>query len=399
VISPPDILIVGGGPVGWASALACVRAHPKASIAAVDRAEPPAMPSGMLDTRVYTVTEDNLAWLASCGVELDETRTAEVDTIRVFDQAGNNSLTVDARDARSERLAKVVEHDALTAAIALRAKALGVRFIRGEAKGSGILDDRRYVELADNNLLSAKLAIVAEGANSKLRDAIGIRAIQRDYERVGVVAHFNLANAHCFEARQWFLPDRSILALLPLPDIHNKPAASMVWSTTKTHGEQLAAMSPQELCATVANATNGQVAIEAALTPCVAFPLRMVRSDDPVAERALVVGDAAHAVHPLAGQGVNLGFGDARALEEVLTEAARVGHDFGHALLLSKFRRNRYAAVLAMQAATDGLARIYNLNTSYLATTPLSLAAIGDLGMRVLGKLPAFRRLVSSAAG
>lgn len=393
-----DIVVVGGGPVGWACALACVREHPRARIAVIDRTPPPAAPHGAIDTRVYTVTDENLAWLAACGVCLDDERAASVDRIRVFDQSGVNALTVNSRDAHRARLAAVFEHEALTAAIATRALALGVQCVHGEAKGSGVMDDQRYVALDDGALVNAKLAVVAEGAASKTRDALGVRVLQRDYQRVGIVAHFHIETAHRGEARQWLLPDQTILALLPLPDANGKPAVSMVWSTTKTHSEALLAMSADQLCDAVTQATRCAVNVLALLNRAVAFPLRLARVDDPVAERALIVGDAAHAIHPLAGQGVNLGFGDARALGEILTEAHRVGGDFGHALLLSKFRRSRYAAVLAMQAATDGLARIYNLNTSYFANSPLAAAAIGDFGMRVLGKLPAFRRLVSSVA-
>jgi 2-polyprenylphenol 6-hydroxylase len=393
-----DILIVGGGPVGWACALASMRAQPRARVTVIDRNAPPAAPQSMIESRVYTVTDDNLAWLAECGISFDETRAATVEAIRVFDQSGNNALTIDARDARSERLAQVFEHDALTAAIAARAAALGVTFVCGDSKSTSVLDDQRYVELADGQLLNAKLVVVAEGAGSQLRDALGVHVMQRDYERVGVVAHFNVEPSHRFEARQWFLPDQSILALLPLPTIEGRTAVSMVWSTTKTHGDALVAMSADELGKVLVQNTNGALREASPLTKALAFPLKLARVADPVAERALVVGDAAHAIHPLAGQGVNLGFGDARALSETLGQAERVNGDFGHALLLAKYRRSRYAAVLAMQAATDGLARIYNLNMSYLANSPIAPAAIGDIGMRVLGKLPAFRRLVSSAA-
>ncbi len=353
----------------------------------------------MIDTRVYTVSHDNLEWLNKHGVALDMSRSAQVDAIRVFDQHGSLALRIDSRDARRTRLASVVEHDALTAAIATRAKALGVQFVQGSAKATGLVDHERYVALGDGSVLTASVVIVADGADSKLRTALGVATTAREYERVGVVAHFQLAKPHRCEARQWFAADRSILALLPLPDLHGKPAASMVWSTTAAHAEQLRHLNPSALCESVTNVAAGQVEITSALTPTAAFALRMVRVADPVAARAVVVGDAAHAVHPLAGQGVNLGFADARALEEALGAGELVGNDFGHALLLSKFRRNRYAAVLAMQAATDSLARIYNLDTSYLANTPQTLSAIGDLGMRILGKLPAFRRLVSSVAG
>lgn len=392
-----DILVAGGGPVGWSCALSCALALPRARIGVVDRAIPPTMPSGGLETRVYTVNEDNLAWLAANGVLLDETRMADVERIRVFDQAGMSALSVDTRDAKRARLAKVAEHDALTAAIAERAHALQVKFIEGEIKGTGILDQYRYLELADGSLLNTSLAIVAEGKHSGLRDALGLQTVHRDYERFGVVAHLVIESPHRGEARQWFLPDQTILALLPLPDRNGRACVSMVWSVPKSRADALRSMSADTLCATVSDATRLTVRAMEALTSAVAFPLKLARVADPVAERAVVVGDAAHAVHPLAGQGVNLGFGDAIALGNVLQAASAVNEDLGHALLLAKFRRTRYAAVLAMQAATDGLARIYNLESSLFTDSSIAPAAIGDFGMRLLGKLPAFRRFVSSA--
>jgi 2-polyprenylphenol 6-hydroxylase len=396
-----DLIVVGGGPVGWACALAAAASGAPAGlrVAVVDRATLPSMPSGMIDTRVYAMTADHLNWLETLGVSLDAARTCDVETIRVFDQAGSNALTVDMRDSRSSRLASIVEHDALTQAIATRARALGVQFVAGEAKQSGTLDNTRYVELGDGQLANARLVIVADGARSTLRDALGVQVLRRDYERCGVVAHFAIDAPHRGEARQWFLPEQSILALLPLPDITGAAAVSMVWSTTSEHSQWLLAASESELCNAVTKATGSRVRALSRLAPCRSFPLSLARVADPVAERALVVGDAAHAVHPLAGQGVNLGLGDAEALADLLNSIEQVAGDVGHPLLLAKFRRSRYAAVLAMQAATDGLARIYNLDTSYFANSPTATAAIGDLGMRVLGKLPAFRRLVSSVAG
>jgi 2-polyprenylphenol 6-hydroxylase len=401
-----DVIIVGGGPVGWACALACANAQinvqkgtqKKLNLCVIDRVAPPAALTGMIEPRVYTVTADNLKWLSSAGVSFDSARTSDVEVIRVFDQSSANALTIDTRDAKSMRLAAVIEHDALTAAIAARAMELGVQFIRGEANATGLLDQSRYVELDNRDIKSAKLVIVADGARSKLRDALGVHVLHRDYERVGVVAHLAVAQPHRFEARQWFLPDRSIFALLPLPDIDGRPAVSMVWSTTVAHGETLSAMNGDELANTVSAATGHRVDARGVLSRCVSFPLRLARVSDPVVERALVVGDAAHAIHPLAGQGVNLGFGDAQALAAMLAKASLVDGNCGHPLLLAKFRRSRYAAVLAMQTATDGLARIYNLNTSFLAGSLIAPATIGDLGMRLLGKLPAFRRFVSSAA-
>jgi 2-polyprenylphenol 6-hydroxylase len=391
-----DVIVVGGGPVGWACALAIKKTAGRVCV--VDRAATPKMPSGAMQSRVYTVAANHLRWLEEHDVALDHARCAEVDRICVFTQSGLLALNVDARDARKARLAKVVEHEHLSAAAALRALQIGVAHVHGEVAASGMLDGKRYVELADGSLLNAKLVVFAQGANTNLLDTLGVHSIRRDYQRVAVVANFAASDAHRGAAQQWFLPDQSILALLPLPNDADRSAVSMVWSTTAMHAAALQAMPEPELCAAVSHATGNALRLSTVIAGCKQFPLQLVRVADPVLERALVVGDAAHAVHPLAGQGVNLGFADAIALGAALSLVAQVDGDAGHQLLLAKYRRSRYAAVAAMQAATDGLARIYNLSSAENSSPLLPSAAVGDLGMRVLGTLPAFRRILSSAA-
>ncbi|TAG70680.1 MAG: hypothetical protein EAZ24_13645 [Burkholderiales bacterium] len=399
---PFDLLIVGGGPVGWACALAATRAseqmrHPL-SIALVDASPPRAVPTGLFEPRVYTVTEENLAWCRDSRVAFDAARLCDVSEICVFDQQGSQALNVSARDARRPRLASVIEHDTLTHALAARAEKAGVEFVEASIGESGVLDQDRYVETSRGALLNAKLVIVAEGARSKLRAALQIATVERDYERFGVVAHFSVRAPHLGQARQWFLPDRTILALLPLPDVDGAPAVSMVWSCSPEQAERLKLLTAAALCEAVSVASRNQVNIDRALSSPQAFPLRLLRASDPVAERAILVGDAAHAVHPLAGQGVNLGLGDAIGLQAALASSSAVGFDVGHPLVTTKFRRLRYTAVLAMQTATDGLARLYNLDQSLFAMQPTALATVADAGMRVLGRLPAFRRALSSAA-
>lgn len=400
--APFDLLVVGGGPVGWACALAATRASERMSrklaIAVVDASAPRPAPTGLFEPRVYTVTEENLAWCRERGVEFDRSRLCDVAGIRVFDQQGNPALSISARDARRTRLAAVIEHDALTHALATRARNAGVEWVSANVGETGVLDQHRYVETSNGELLNAKLVVVAEGVRSTLRERLKIHAVERDYERFGVVAHFSVSAPHLGQARQWFLPDRSILALLPLPDVEDAAAVSMVWSCSTEQADRLKGMTAAALCEAVSVATRNQVSIFRALSTPQAFPLRLLRASDPVSERAILVGDAAHAVHPLAGQGVNLGLGDAIGLESTLIESPSVGYDPGHALMTAKFRRLRYSAVLAMQTATDGLARLYNLDQSLFAMQPMVLADVADAGMRVLGRLPAFRRALSSAA-
>jgi len=388
------VLVAGGGPVGWACALAARQSlGSRARIAVVERAPPPAVaPGSPLSPRVYTISSGNTDWLRAQGVRFAESRMAAVNAIVVNGRDGGESLRVNERDSARDLLAWVMEHEALTEAIAARAQALGIELVPGSCVATQIDGASRLLELADRSLHSARLVVIADGAASALRELAGVEWRRRDYPQHGVVAHLECAAPHRGAARQWFMADGTILALLPLPDIDGAPAVSMVWSADVERAQLLTAMPVTQLLDEINRATAGEAGVTAVRSPARAFPLTLVRAPDPVVERAVVVGDAAHAVHPLAGQGVNLGLGDARALAETLAAAATFAGDAGHALLLGRYRRSRYAATLAMQATTDGLFRLYN-QTQH----PLLMAA-GDAGMRLFGRLPAFRRILSSAA-
>ena len=391
-----DVVVAGGGPVGWACALAAqVSLGKRARIAVIERDPLPIISTGdPISARVYTVASGNLAWLKEHGVKIDEKRSAAVTDIQVFGRDGGDSLRVDANDAGLIELAHVIEHEALAVVIAERAQQAGVTLIVGEciALHDGDDDGARTVELADRRLLRSRLVIAADGAHSRLREAVGMAVSRHTYPQHGVVANLCCATSHQSTARQWFLPDGSILALLPLPSHEGSPSVSMVWSVAAERAEFLCALSERELLAEINAASADALGACAVINGTRSFPLALLRLPNPVAERFLAVGDAAHTMHPLAGQGVNVGLADARCLFELWQRAPQVHGDPGHPLLLSRYRRERYGPTLAMQLATDGLFRLYNQ-----IDHPFLMAA-GDAGMRLLGRLPAFRRTLSSSA-
>ena len=390
-----DVVIAGAGPVGWACALAAqVSLGKRARIAVIERDPLPIIkPDDPISARVYTVASGNLAWLGEHGVKIDEARSAAVTDIQVFGRDGGESLCIDADDAGLNELARVIEHEALAAALGARALQAGVTLIAGESialHDAG--NSTRTVELADRSLLQARLVLAADGAHSRLRDAAGLDVSRHAYPQHGVVANLRCTRSHQSVARQWFLPDGSILALLPLPTGDGVPSVSMVWSVAADRAEFLCALSDSELLAEINAASGDVLGVCAVINGTRSFPLALLRLPNPVAERFLAVGDAAHTMHPLAGQGVNVGLADARCLFDLWQRATDVHGDPGHSLLLSRYRRERYGPTLAMQLATDGLFRLYN-QVNY----PLLMAA-GDAGMRLLGRLPAFRRTLSSSA-
>jgi len=396
-----DVLVTGGGPVGWACALAARRALGAAArVAVVERDALPAAGSqndlAPLSARVYTVAAGNLHWLGTQGVVFNARRCATVTDMRVFGRNSAESLHIRAADTGEDELARVVEHEALTTAIAQAAVQAGVLLVQGE--GVDLHDvsdagaDAKLLELADRSLLQARVVVIADGVQSRLREAAGLVATRHSYPQHGVVANLIAETGHRDTAVQWFLPDGSILALLPLPDVAGAPAVSMVWSTDPQRAASLCTMTDEELLRAI-NAVSGQnIRLRAVAGRPRSFPLNLLRLADPVSRRVLAVGDAAHAMHPLAGQGVNVGLADARCLSDLWSGTGMAADDPGHPLLLSRYRRQRYGPTLAMQLTTDGLFRLYNQSEQ-----PLLMAA-GDAGMRLLGRVPAFRRTLSTAA-
>ena len=389
-----DVVIAGGGPVGWACALAAQASlGKKARVGVVERDQLPAVStSDPISARVYTVASGNLAWLGENGVAIDMARSAAVTDIRVFGRDGVEALHVDANDVGLNGLARVIEHEALALAIAQRALQAGVTLIAGECIALHDGDGARSVELADRSLLQSRLVLAADGAHSRLRDAAGMEPSRHAYPQRGVVANLRCKKSHRSIARQWFLPDGSILALLPLPADDGAPSVSMVWSAATERAADLCALPEPELLAEINAVSGDALSVCRVINGARSFPLALLRVPNPVARRFLAVGDAAHAMHPLAGQGVNVGLADARSLFDLWRRAPDVHGDPGHPLLLARYRRQRYGPTLAMHLATDGLFRLYNQPDRTF------LMAAGDAGMRLLGRLPAFRRTLSSSA-
>ena len=203
------------------------------------------------------------------------------------------------------------------------------------------------LQLADGQHLTAKLMIAADGGNSWMRAQAGLNQQKTVYEHVGVVANFEVELSHQNIARQWFLED-GILAWLPLAG--NR--VSMVFSTNLS--QQLLALTPSELAEHVAQAGGDALGKMHCITPAVAFPLLKQNASALIANRLALVGDAAHQLHPMAGQGVNLGFRDVVALAQVLAERNLLA-DIGDRFVLRRYERARKADVLAMQGLTHAL--------------------------------------------
>lgn len=376
-----DIVIVGGGLVGASLAQALATQW---RVALIERTVPPA-PShadGDWDNRVYAISPGSQAFLAGIGA-WPPRRPGWIRQMDVRGDAGG-AIRFDALDLASEALAATVENRSLQAslwqALAGRVTVLAGSVLKTVRFGS----DAVSLTLDDGRLLRARLAVAADGAQSWLRGAGGIEFRRWPYQQRGVVANFVCERPHADIARQWFRAD-GILAWLPLPG--NR--ISIVWSTDDAHAEALLALAPQDLADKVAAAGGHALGRLQLLTAPAAFPLALGRAEQMVAPRLALVGDAAHTIHPLAGQGVNLGFGDAAALAEVL--AAVPGRDPGDTALLQRYARRRAEAVLRMQTVCDGLHKLFSPKHPFLG--PLR-----NLGLNLTDRAGPLKRLLMQQA-
>jgi ubiquinone biosynthesis UbiH/UbiF/VisC/COQ6 family hydroxylase len=241
--------------------------------------------------------------------------------------------------------------------------------------------DAAQVTLADGALIQAQLVIGTDGGDSWVRRAAGIAARVSDYHQLGVVANFETEKNHGGAAFQWFRAD-GVLALLPLPG--NR--VSMVWSAAADHAQTLLAMDAPALADAVAAASGGVVGGLRLMTPAAGFPLRLAHIDNLVAPRIALAGDAAHHVHPLAGQGVNLGFRDVRELAAVLAGRAPL-QECGDLSLLRRYARARREDIATMASGTDVLQKLF-------AAQSVWLSGARNAGMSAVNRLPFLKSLL-----
>jgi ubiquinone biosynthesis UbiH/UbiF/VisC/COQ6 family hydroxylase len=381
-----DVVIVGAGLVGLSLAVALSRAGLATTL--VDRGSLALPVMDGWDSRIYAISPGSAAFLRTLGAwqALPCERVEAIEAMLIRGDTGA-SLTFSAWELGERALAWIVEERALRAALLRQVHATGVEVIT-EARIGKLAWSNAEATLAleSGRRLAAQLVVGADGLHSAVRSAAGLNAQARGYGQQGVVANFDCERAHHGCARQWFRDDGSILAWLPLPGRR----ISIVWSAPDPLAEELLALSHGALALRVAAAGDDALGALDVITPPVAFPLQSLRLATPVAQRMALVGDAAHAVHPLAGQGVNLGFADALALAGVLAERGPVT-DAGAPILLERYARRRAEPVLAMQAVTDGLARMF-------AAPGPWLRALRNAGLAAVDRLPIVKQALAQPA-
>lgn len=359
-----DVIIVGGGLIGGSLALKLAQSGLQSAIVET-RAPKLAAGGAGWDSRIYALSPGSVGYLTDCGAwqGIDRDRVMSVEDMHICGDDARSNLDFSAYEAGLRELAVIVESRQVEAALWREIqKRPGVEVFAPAAGAALTLDhDAATLELVDGRKLRARLVVGADGGDSWVRSQAGIAIDARPYAQTAVVANFETSKPHRGIARQWFRRD-GILALLPMPG----ERVSMVWSTRVDHAADLLASPAEELASQVATASAHALGDLRVITPAAAFPLRLQRVRQMVKPRLALVGDAAHNVHPLAGQGVNLGFRDARELAAVL--AARGAQtDCGDYYLLRRYERARREDIAAMQLATDALQRLFNNDSEWLA--------------------------------
>jgi ubiquinone biosynthesis UbiH/UbiF/VisC/COQ6 family hydroxylase len=382
-----DVLIMGAGLVG-ASLAASLRGT-GLRVALVEPAAPPAIEHEGWDNRVYAISPGSAAFLESCGAwsRLDAARLQVVLDMHVWGDDGRSRLDFSSLEIGRPELAWIVEGRRLQAAIWQAIVDEGETTLLCPASCTSIAWEESYaaITLNDGMQLRTKLVVGADGAESWLRRHPGIAAQSQPYGQHGVVANFACGKGHGGAARQWFRRD-GVLALLPLPG----DRASMVWSTPETQARVLVSIPAAALCEQVREASQDALGELSLITPAAQFPLRRIKLDRLVAPRVALVGDAAHVVHPLAGQGVNLGFRDARELALIL-RGRGPGGDCGSLSLLRRYERARKEDILTMMLTTDALQKLFDSKLP-------SIAAIRNWGLRLTGRIGPVRSLLAQHA-
>jgi len=392
-----DICIVGDGAVGKTAALGLAQAGLKVTLLAPPtKAAPPDDVSW--DVRVYALNHTAHRLLSSVRVwdAMDVERIAPVDNMTVqgdglAEKAKPGLLSFDAYAARTDALAWIVEGRNLDQALdaALRF-APNVRVVQGRATALSVSAEAATLTLESGQSLAAALVVGADGANSWVRGQCDIGLDYRSYGQNAIVTNFSCELPHRGVAHQWFSPTEGIIALLPLPG--NR--VSLVWSAPVALAEQLMRLPLSELAGRLAQWAAPVLGQLTPLQPEVAkaFPLRLIKPHAMIAPRVALIGDAAHAVHPMAGHGMNLGFGDVDALIETLVKR-EPQYDCGDDRVLRRYGRARKEEVLLMQIATDGLHRLFSTEAE-----PVRL--VRNLGMSLVNHLPVLkRRLIAHALG
>jgi 2-octaprenylphenol hydroxylase len=353
-----DLLIIGGGMVG--ASLACALGDTPLRIGVVEsHMAKNEWPIDSYDIRVSAITRatEQVFRMVGAWEGMVARRITPYNAMTVWDGTGSGSIGFDCADLGEPDLGHIIENRVILAALLERMAQFTNIELLCPAKVADLKRDETAATLTLDNdrVLTARLIVGADGANSWVREQAGITTTGWSYEQTAVVATIKTSKHHRGVAYQRFMPDGP-LAFLPMPE----GLSSIVWSTTPERSAELIKMDEAVFLAELQIAFGDKLGSMEATGPRGAFPLLLRHANRYSDERLVLVGNAAHAIHPLAGQGLNLGVSDIAVLAEVLLEARRTKGDIGEFAVLRRYERWRKTDNVTVMAAMDGFKRLFS---------------------------------------
>ena len=382
-----DVLVVGGGMVGLALAVALASAGVKVCV--VDRAAPQTVLAPAFDGRASAIAYASRAMLEAIGVWAEVAESQPILDIRVSDRESALYAHYDHRRLGGEPFGAMVENRHLRLALHRSANRTGVRFFAPQSvKALERTDFSTRARLDDGTQITAPLAVAADGARSQIRAMAGIGVRGWRYRQTGIVTTVGHARPHRGIAHERFLHGGPF-AILPLTGNRS----SLVWTEPTDLAPAIMALPPARFAEELGARFGDFLGPLAVARGRWSYPLSLAQADRYVSHRLALIGDAAHVMHPIAGQGLNLGLRDAAAIAEVIVDARRLGLDPGGASALARYERWRRVDALTLLTVTDGLNRLFSTDFR-----PAALAR--DIGLAVVNRLePVKRLLVNHARG
>jgi 2-octaprenyl-6-methoxyphenol hydroxylase len=376
-----ELVIAGGGLVGLSLGIACASAG--LDVAVVDRETPPATVEERFDGRSSAIAFGSQRALAGTAIWQHVVPEAEaIREIRVADGTSPLFLHYDHAELGDDPLGWIVENRVLRRALLARAAELPT--LRHLAPATVAAAERAAggvkISLADGRALRGALLVSAEGRTSPLREAAGIRTVEWRYKQTGIVCTIAHERAHLGIAVEHFLPSGPF-AILPMTGNRS----SIVWTERADLAPHMMALDDDRFLAELGSRFGDFLGELTLAGPRWSYPLSLMHAAAYTAPRLALVGDAAHVIHPIAGQGLNLGLRDVAALAELIVDARRLGLDIGNPALLARYARWRRFDNLALAAVTDGLNRLFSNDIA-------PIAALRDAGLAVVDRLPPVKR-------
>jgi 2-octaprenyl-6-methoxyphenol hydroxylase len=383
-----ELVVAGGGLNGMLLGIACAGAG--LTVAVVDRQGPATMQGETFDGRTTAIAYGSKLVLDGVGLwPLVADEAEPIREIRVADDNAPLFLHYDHRDLGTDNpLGYIVENRVLRRALFARANELpSLKILAPRRLGPVSADDSSAVAtLADGTRLHARLVAAADGKDSPLRQAAGIRTVEWRYKQTGIVTTVAHERPHAGIAIEHFLP-AGPFAILPMTGSRS----SIVWTENAALAPHILKLPDAEFAAELAARFGDFLGRIAPVGPRWSYPLSLMQAETYIARRLALIGEAAHVIHPIAGQGLNVGIRDCAALAEAIIDARRLGLDIGDASVLERYQRWRRLDAVLLAGATDGLNRLFS-NT----VAPVKLAR--DLGLAAVNRMPPLKRLLMQHA-